>query len=95
MKRTELVREISRKLRIPKIECDRVIDALQEVIADTLAKGDKVSIRGFATFEVSERKAREGYNPHTGGLEHYAPSKQVVCKVSQAIKEQINEKQEV
>ena len=95
MKRSELVREISRKLRIPKIECDRMLDALQESIAGALVRGDKVSIRGFATFEVSERKEREGYNPHTGELEHFAPSKQVVCKVSQSIKELINEKQEV
>lgn len=41
-------------------------DAFTETIADTLSKGEKVTLVGFGSFQVMERKAREGRNPQTG-----------------------------
>jgi len=43
-----------------------VVDAMIETITDTLSKGEKVTLVGFATFQVMERKARTGRNPQTG-----------------------------
>lgn len=91
MKRNDLVSEIAKRLKLPKIECDKVIDALADIITEQLINGDKVVIRGFLTFETSECKAREGYNPQTGKVQHYSSVKTVKCKVGKPIKDAVNE----
>lgn len=92
MKKNDLVKEIANRLNLPKVECEKVIDTMADVITDALIKGDKVVIRGFLSFETSELKSREGYNPTTGKMETFKPSKTVKCKVGKPIKEAINEK---
>lgn len=44
----------------------RVVDGIFEVISDALVNGQKVSIAGFGTFDVTERSARVCKNIHTG-----------------------------
>ena len=43
-----------------------IVDTVLETIINTVASGEKVSLAGFGTFEVSERAARTGRNPRTG-----------------------------
>lgn len=65
MNKAELVDAVSGKTNLSKKDVASVIDAVQESIAGTLAKGGKVSLVGFGTFQVSKRKARTGLNPRT------------------------------
>ena len=60
MNKTELINEVAEKACITKKATEMVINALVGSITEALAAGDKVSIIGFGTFEVKERKAREG-----------------------------------
>ena len=92
MKKNDLVLEIAKRLGLPKVECENVIDAFADVVTDALVNGDKVSIRGFLTFETSECKARDGFNPQTGKMQHYSTVKTVRCKVGQPLKNAVNEK---
>lgn len=92
MRKNDLVKEIAERLKLPKHQCDQVIDTLAEIVTERLQNGEKVIVRGFVTFEVSERKARDGYNPTTGKIEHYEPVKSVKCKVGKPIKDAINER---
>lgn len=89
MKKNDLVLEISKRVGIPKYECDKVIDAFCEVVKDALADGDKIIIRGFLSFEISECKARNGYNPKTGKAEHFDAVRTVKCKVGKPIKDAV------
>ena len=66
MNRLELIDAITDKTGLPKKDVSGVVDALQEVITDTLVKRDKVALVGFGTFQTSDRKARAGINPKTG-----------------------------
>ena len=66
MTKTELIDEVSKKVNITKTEAGEVFDTLIEVIKDTLKKGEKITVIGFGSFSVSERKARPGRNPKTG-----------------------------
>ena len=66
MNKTELINEVAEKACITKKATEMVINAWVGSITEALAAGDKVSIIGFGTFEVKERKAREGMNPRTG-----------------------------
>jgi len=66
MNKAELVEEVSGEVGLSKRETQKVIDAIIGTIGDTLAEGEKVTLVGFGTFGVKQRKARAGRNPQTG-----------------------------
>ena len=65
MNKAELVEEVSGEVGLSKRETQKVIDAIIGTIGDTLASGEKVTLVGFGTFGVRQRKARRGVNPQT------------------------------
>ncbi len=66
MNKGELVEEVSGEVGLSKRETQKTIDAIIGTIQDTLAAGEKVTLVGFGTFGVRQRKARTGRNPQTG-----------------------------
>ncbi len=66
MNKGELIDAIAQKTSVNKKQADEVLTAVLETIVDTVAKGEKVTLVGFGSFEPRERKAREGRNPKTG-----------------------------
>ena len=58
MNKTELVEAIASSTELTKTDVDKVVTALVEVVTDALAKGDKVSLKGFGNFEVRTRSER-------------------------------------
>ena len=65
MNKAELVEEVAGKVGLTKKEAGNVIDAVTSAITDSLGRNEKVTLVGFATFRVMERKARKGVNPQT------------------------------
>jgi len=65
MNKAELVEEVAGKVGLTKKEAGNVIDAITSTITDSLAREEKVTLVGFGTFQVRERKARRGVNPQT------------------------------
>lgn len=61
----ELVDKVAEKANITKKQADTVLSAVLEVIQESVAKGDKVSLVGFGSFEQRKRAARLGRNPKT------------------------------
>ena len=51
---------------ISKKEIGNIIDAAVKTITSTLSKGERITLVDFGTFQVRQRKAREGRNPRTG-----------------------------
>ena len=47
-------------------DLEKVVSVILDEIADALARGDRVELRGFGAFSVRQRKARTGRNPRTG-----------------------------
>jgi DNA-binding protein HU-beta len=90
MNKTELVESVVEKTGLRKKDCDKLVAAFTDAIAETLAKGDKVQIAGFGTFEVRERPAREGRNPQTGEALKIAASKAPAFKAGKPFKEMLN-----
>ncbi len=66
MNKAELVDEVVNRARLTKKTSREAIDAMTSVIADALSREEKVTLVGFGTFQVVERKARRGRNPRTG-----------------------------
>ena len=66
MNKEELVQEISKKAGVTQKEAVEVLNALIETVQKSVAKGKKVTLVGFGTFERRDRAARVGRNPQTG-----------------------------
>ena len=66
MNKEELVQEISKKAKVTQKDAGEVLNALVDTIQKTVAKGKKVTLVGFGTFESRKRAARTGRNPQTG-----------------------------
>jgi len=66
MNKAQLIEEVSDKTGLTKKDVGIVLDAVIETIANSLKKGEKVTLVGFGTFQVMQRKARKGRNPQTG-----------------------------
>ena len=90
MNKTELVEAIASSTELTKTDVDKVVTALVEVVTDALAKGDKVSLKGFGNFEVRTRSERTGRNPRTGETMTIAASKAPAFKASSALKKAVN-----
>lgn len=89
MNKQELVSKISEKTSYTKKDVGIVVDALMEVIKETLSKGEKVQLVGFGNFEVRERSARKGRNPKTGETIIIPASKSVGFKPGSVLKESV------
>jgi len=66
MNKAELVDAVAKKTGETKRMSEGFVDALVETITSAVAKGEKVSIVGFGSFEKKTRGARQGRNPRTG-----------------------------
>lgn len=66
MNKTELVAELARRTDLTQKDAGAAVDAFFEIVADGVAKGDKLTVPGYLTVERVVRKARTGRNPQTG-----------------------------
>ena len=89
MNKTELVAAVSEKSGISKKDAERVVAATFDIITAELAKGEKVQISGFGTFEVKAREARVGRNPHTKESIEIPATKVPGFKASKALKDTV------
>ena len=90
MNKTELVAAMAERTELTKKEAEKALKAFTDIIAEELAKGEKIQLVGFGTFEVSERAEREGRNPMTGETIQISASKTPKFKAGKALKDQVN-----
>jgi DNA-binding protein HU-beta len=65
MNKADLVNEVAKVVKTKK-EAQAAVDCVFATITNALKRGDAVTLVGFGTFKVAERKARKGRNPQTG-----------------------------
>lgn len=65
MNKKELVDKVTKKAGLKKKDVKKVVDMVFESITDALAKGEKVQLVGFGSFEVRKAASRKGVNPQT------------------------------
>ncbi|MDO4665183.1 MAG: HU family DNA-binding protein [Actinomycetaceae bacterium] len=63
--RTELVATMAEKAGLTKIQADAALAAFQEILVNSLQKGEAVKVTGLMTIERVQRAARTGRNPRT------------------------------
>ena len=84
MNKTDLIAAVAAKTGETKKSAEASINAIVDVIAETLASGDKIQLVGFGSFEVRQRAARKGRNPQTGKEMKIAAKKAPVFKAGKA-----------
>ncbi len=87
--KADMIDRIAEKSGSTKADAKRVLDAMLEVIQDTLTKGDKITLTGFGTFEVRHTKARKGVNPQTGAKIDIAAKKRPAFKAGAVLKKAV------
>lgn len=90
MNKTELVSSVAEKTELTKKDAEKAVNAVFASIEEALAKGDKVALVGFGTFEVRERAARKGRNPQTGEEITIAAAKVPAFKAGKALKDAVS-----
>lgn len=91
MNKAELLASMAEKSSMTKVEAEKALNAFLSTVEETLAKGEKVQLVGFGTFEARERKAREGRNPRNPEEVIKIPaSKAPVFKAGKYLKEAVN-----
>jgi DNA-binding protein HU-beta len=66
MNKGQLVDRMAQAAGISKTAADKALNGFMDAVTDALGQGDKVTLVGFGTFHISERKGRTGRNPRTG-----------------------------
>lgn len=89
MTKTEIVAAIARDAATTKAEAARILDAVVKVISDALAKGEKVTLTGFGTYEVRHRAARMGRNPQTGATIQIPAQKTPAFRAGKSLKDAV------
>ena len=75
-----------------KKDISKAVDIIIETMSESLNQGDRVEIRGFGSFSVRKRKARQTKNPKTGQVMNIPPRKTLHFAMSKSIKEALIEK---
>ncbi|MFD1674942.1 HU family DNA-binding protein [Alicyclobacillus fodiniaquatilis] len=66
MNKAELIKSVATGANVSQAVAGKMLTTLQEAIENALIHGDKVSVRGFGTFAISDHAARYYHHPQTG-----------------------------
>ena len=89
MNKTELIAAVAEKTAMSKKDSEKAVSALFDAVTETLAKGEKIQLVGFGTFEVKERAAHMGRNPRTKEPMEIPASRVAGFKVGKALKDAV------
>ena len=90
MTKAEFVKALKEKAGLATLaQAEAAYESLFGIIGATLKKGDSVSVSGFGSFKVVNRKARKGRNPRTGKEMMIPASKAVKFTPGKGLKESL------
>jgi DNA-binding protein HU-beta len=75
LNKSELIEQVADRADLKRSEAEAAVNALTDVVKETLQRGGDVALTGFGKFSVAERGARQGVNPQTGERIQIAASK--------------------
>ena len=87
MTKADLIRKISEKTDLNKANSERALNACMEGIEESLVNEGKLTLTGFGTFSVKDRKERKGRNPQTGEEINIPASKAVKFRPGKTLRD--------
>jgi len=90
MNKSDLVERMAQSAAIGKAAAEKALVAALKAMGRALQSGEKVSLVGFGTFNVTRRDARQGRNPVTGNTILIPAKKVVKFKPGAALAKEVN-----
>jgi len=90
MNKLEIISTLKNEANISKSEAARVVQILFDNMAEAMAQGERVEIRGLCSFFVKEYKSYTGRNPKTGERVTIEPKKLPFFKSGKELKERVD-----
>ena len=89
MTKQQLVEAVAKDTGTPKAAVETTLDSTLKAIGDALQANDSVELRGFGSFVVKDKKARQGRNPRTGETIEIAAKREVSFRAASLLKEKL------
>lgn len=89
MNKSQLIAKIATDAGLTKVQATAALQAVEVGIIEALVNGDEVTMVGFGTFKVTERKAKKGRNPATGEAIQIPAKKAPIFKAGKALKDAV------
>ena len=90
MNKVDLIQALKNSNNFSQSEAEKIVTLFFDKMADALAKGDRVEIRGLCSFFVKKYGAYTGRNPKTGEKVKIAPKKLPFFKVGKELKDRVD-----
>ncbi len=91
MTKSDLIERVAeRTSHISQKDAEIVVNRIFNSMTDALKRGERIEIRGFGSFRVKVREAREGRNPKTGEEVHIPTMRRAFFKVGNELKEMVD-----
>jgi len=89
MNKAEIIAAMAEKAGLTQKDCGKALDAFVATVIDGAKADDKITLVGFGTFEVRNRKARQGRNPSNNEVIQIPASKVPAFKAGKAFKDAV------
>jgi integration host factor beta subunit len=91
MTKSGLVEKVAERTpHISKKDTEVVVNTIFDAMTDALRRGERIEIRGFGSFQVKVREARDGRNPKTGEMVNIPAKRTPFFKVGKELKEMVD-----
>src|SRR5262245_34251594 len=91
MTKSGLIEAVSERTpQLSKKDTEIVVNTIFDAMSRALRDGQRIEIRGFGSFQVKVREAREGRNPKTGEPVHISAKRTPFFKVGKELKEMVD-----
>lgn len=87
--KADLSNHLTENLELAKKDADSLVNSFLESIANALHRGEGVELRGFGSFRLRDRKARQGRNPRSGQSIQVPPKRVVYFKLGKKLRSQL------
>jgi DNA-binding protein HU-beta len=92
MNRQELINKIAVETDFQKNEIEKMLLSMLGIIQERVKSGEDVTLSDFGSFTPTVRKARQGFNPHTGKAQKFPEVRLVKFTVGKEFKKKLNGK---
>jgi integration host factor subunit beta len=93
MTKRDLIDEVNKRFpHLSRRDSEVIINAVFDSMVEALAQGDRIEIRGFGSFVVKHRRARQGRNPKSGVLVSVAAKRVPFFKVGKELRFRVDGK---
>lgn len=90
MTKADLVETVANEAEMTKKDAEKLVEIIFDTIIQTLNNGEKIELRGFGSFRLRQRNARQGRNPKTGEAVNIPAKRVAYFKPGKDLKEIVN-----